>query len=105
MKIKSALICDLLNLIGLPEVDSALQRAQNDRRVNGPNRRNRETSSSNLKASNRGDAENAAKNARRSASVEARRFASAPRLHELENMVKNTRLENERYAYFVASKP
>lgn len=33
MKIKSAMICDLLNLIGLPAVDPVLKRAQFNKKV------------------------------------------------------------------------
>jgi hypothetical protein len=34
MKIKSAMLCDLLNLIGVPAVDPVLKRAQFNRKVN-----------------------------------------------------------------------
>ena len=33
MKIKSALLCDLLNLIGIPAVDPVLKRAQFNQKV------------------------------------------------------------------------
>lgn len=110
MKIKSALICDLLNLIGLPAVDAVLKRAQFNRKVNEltsvANSASNPAGSKGSSGKGGGkeeEGEEAKKHARRSVSVETRRFAairlaatSTSYQQELQRMVRNAREENTR---------
>ena len=108
MKIKSALICDLLNLIGLPAVDAVLKRVQFNRKVNeltsmGPSKTKGKNAADDEGEEGGGGGGTKKPATRRSVSVETRRFAairlaatSTSYQQELQRMVRNAREENAR---------
>ncbi|TRY73203.1 hypothetical protein TCAL_16885 [Tigriopus californicus] len=107
LKIKSAMMCDLLSLIGLPAVDPVLKRAQFNRKVNEltSNLAANDESKANKSGSSTANIKEpmAAASTRRSVSIETRRFAairlassSISYSQELARMVRNAREENQR---------
>ena len=93
MKIKSAMICDLLNLVGLPATDPVLRRAQFNQKVINMTQQDEATR---------------ARLSKRSVSMETRRFAairlaatSTSLSQELSKMIKNAKEENARRGGYV----